>query len=99
MKKQKKSPEKLGGSLQPMAVVVLTMEEFCILKEIIRKQKMVPRSHSHSGKSLGKDHPDYATSLNNWQCCTIVWGQNEKAEPLFLEAKAIREKALGKDHP
>ncbi len=32
-------------------------------------------------------------------CITRVWAITKKAEPLYLEAKAIREKVLGKEHP
>ena len=50
-------------------------------------------------KAPGKQHPDYAWSLNNLANLYIDMGQYEKAEPLSLEAKAIREKVLGKEHP
>ena len=50
-------------------------------------------------KTVGKDHPDYALSLNNLATLYMYMGQYEKAEPLYLESIAIREKALGKDHP
>ncbi|MBK9335155.1 MAG: tetratricopeptide repeat protein [Lewinellaceae bacterium] len=49
-------------------------------------------------KALGKEHPDYALSLNNLGIFYASMGQNEKVEPLHLEAKDIREKALGKEH-
>jgi len=50
-------------------------------------------------KILGKEHPNYAASLNN--LANLYWnmGNYEKAESFHLEAKAIREKALGKEHP
>ncbi|MEO7048721.1 MAG: CHAT domain-containing tetratricopeptide repeat protein, partial [Ferruginibacter sp.] len=48
---------------------------------------------------LGKEHPDYANSLNNLAGLYSDMKQYEKAEPLYLEAKNIREKALGKEHP
>ncbi len=50
-------------------------------------------------KVLGKEHPDFAASLNSLANLYKEMGQYEKAEPLYLESKAIREKVLGKDHP
>jgi CHAT domain-containing protein/Flp pilus assembly protein TadD len=50
-------------------------------------------------KVLGKDHPDYARSLNSLGILYKGMGNYEKAEQLYLEAKAIRERVLGKEHP
>ena len=50
-------------------------------------------------KTLGKEHPDYATSPNNLGNLYYEMGSYEKAVALHLEAKAIREKMLGKAHP
>ncbi|MBK8491473.1 MAG: tetratricopeptide repeat protein [Saprospirales bacterium] len=43
-------------------------------------------------KALGKEHPTDAASLNNLAILYTEMGQYGKAEPLWLEAKAIREK-------
>ncbi len=48
---------------------------------------------------LGKEHPDYAKSLNGLAILYDNIGKYEKAEPLYLEAKAIQEKVLSKEHP
>jgi tetratricopeptide (TPR) repeat protein len=50
-------------------------------------------------KSLGADHPDTATSLNNLAYVYDSQGKYTKAEPLYRRALAIREKSLGADHP
>ncbi len=50
-------------------------------------------------KTVGKEHPEYAWSLNNLALLYATMGQYERAEPLNLEALVIREKALGKEHP
>ncbi|MDO8970922.1 MAG: tetratricopeptide repeat protein, partial [Saprospiraceae bacterium] len=50
-------------------------------------------------KALGREHPDYASSLYNLAVLYLNTGQYEKAEPLFLESQGIQEKALGKEHP
>src|SRR5207302_1473056 len=44
-------------------------------------------------------HPDYATSLNNLACVCDDQGNFAKAEPLYVEALAIRKQALGEKHP
>jgi CHAT domain-containing protein len=49
-------------------------------------------------KVLGKEHLDYAWSLNNLATLYMDMIKYEKAEPLLLEAKAIRENKLGKEH-
>ncbi|MDM8552566.1 tetratricopeptide repeat protein, partial [Desulfobacterales bacterium HSG2] len=51
------------------------------------------------GRVLGKDHPDYATSLNNLAELYKSKGEYGKAEPLYLQAAEIIERVLGKDHP
>jgi CHAT domain-containing protein len=50
-------------------------------------------------KVLGRENPDYATSLEGLAILYDEMGQYEKAEPLYLECKAIREKKLGREHP
>ena len=50
-------------------------------------------------KVLGKEHPDYATSLSNLGYLYNAIGDYTQAEKYYLEAKNIYEKALGKEHP
>ena len=50
-------------------------------------------------KLLGENHPDYATSLNNLALLYHSMGVDEKAEPLFLQAKDLTKKLLGENHP
>jgi len=50
-------------------------------------------------KALGKEHPYYATSLNNLGLLYYSMGDYAKAERYYLEATVIWEKALGKEHP
>jgi len=49
--------------------------------------------------SVGVDHPDVATSLNNLAGLYDTQGQYASAEPLYKRSLAIKEKALGPDHP
>ncbi len=48
---------------------------------------------------MGEDHPDYSKSLNNLATLYCDMGQPAKAEPLLLQATAIRLEALGETHP
>jgi len=50
-------------------------------------------------KSLGPDHPDVATALNNLAGFYQAMGDYAKVEALYLRALSIREKALGTNHP
>ena len=48
---------------------------------------------------LGDKHPSVAISLNNLAELYSSQGRYEEAEPLFLQALAIAEQALGENHP
>ncbi len=49
--------------------------------------------------SLGKDHPNVATDLNNLARLLQATNRLGEAEPLMRRALAIDEASLGKDHP
>ncbi|WP_353572445.1 tetratricopeptide repeat protein, partial [Candidatus Albibeggiatoa sp. nov. BB20] len=48
---------------------------------------------------LGKQHPDYATSLNNLASLYDAQGQYQQALPLYEQAIDIFVNALGEEHP
>ncbi|CAN0344597.1 unnamed protein product, partial [Ectocarpus sp. 6 AP-2014] len=48
-------------------------------------------------KTLGPDHPDFATSLNNRAGLLQAQGKYDEADPLYLRAIEIGEKTLGPD--
>ena len=50
-------------------------------------------------QNVGADHPDVATSLYVLALLYKTQGDNAKVESLFKRSLAIREKALGPDHP
>ncbi len=50
-------------------------------------------------KTLGNDHPDVATSLNNLALIHYSKARYEQAEPLYRRALMIDERVLGYDHP
>lgn len=50
-------------------------------------------------KSLGPEHPNVATSLNNLALLYDTQGRHDQAEPLYRRSLAITEKRLGPSHP
>jgi tetratricopeptide (TPR) repeat protein len=50
-------------------------------------------------KTIGKDHPGYATRLNNLANVYQLQGKYDEAVKLFNQALAIDERTIGKDHP
>ena len=50
-------------------------------------------------KSLGKGHPEYATTLHNLGLARGLLGDWAGSERALLEALRIREKVFGKSHP
>ena len=48
--------------------------------------------------TLGPEHPEVATSMNNLAVLYYAQGKYAEAEPLYERALAIREKALGPEH-
>lgn len=50
-------------------------------------------------KTIGTDHPDVATSLNNLALIHYSKGRYDQAEPLYRRALMIDERVLGYDHP
>jgi tetratricopeptide (TPR) repeat protein len=61
--------------------------------------EVATRALKTAEQSLGPDHPDVATGLNNLAVLYMAQGKYSEAEPLHKRALAIREKALGPDHP
>ena len=51
------------------------------------------------GKYIGKEHPDYASSLHFLAMVYAVLGNYSKAESCCRQSITIRELALGNDHP
>ena len=50
-------------------------------------------------RTIGKAHPEYATSLDNLAAAYKVMGRYDEAEPLLKEALEVRKKALGENDP
>jgi len=50
-------------------------------------------------QTVGRQHPDTATSLNNLAYCYHAQGEYDKALPLYEQALQIRKQVLGQQHP
>ncbi|WP_371227528.1 tetratricopeptide repeat protein [Roseovarius sp. 2305UL8-3] len=57
------------------------------------------KSNEIAHRNLGKDHPDYAASLNNLASLYYAINRLEDAEPLAKQASDISKAALGENHP
>ncbi len=87
--------EEIGKKLQELNSRVV---QFYQQGKFIEAIKIAQHSVSLS-KMLGKNHPDYATSLNNLAMLYQAMGAFDKAEPLMKQALEITKKALGENHP
>jgi len=67
--------------------------------EYSKAEPLYQRSLAIREKSLGKDHPDVATSLNNLALLYKAQGNYAEAKLLYQRSLAIYEKALDIDHP
>jgi len=63
------------------------------------EESFVIRSLAIREKSLGKEHPYVAESLNSLARIYRLQAKYAEAEPLVIRSLAIREKVLGKEHP
>ena len=79
--------------LNALANILYSLAEFETAVPIYRYALEIRES------SLGPDHPDTATSLNNLAVLYSAQGRDAEAEPLHLRALEIRESSLGPDHP
>jgi CHAT domain-containing protein len=62
-------------------------------------EPLIQRALAIHEASLGKSHPDVASSLNNLANLYYDQGLYGRAEPLYQRALAIREASLGNSHP
>ena len=62
-------------------------------------ESLYKRAIAMGEKTLGAEHPNVATRLNN--LAALYWNQGKytEAEPLYQRAIAIGEKTLGAEHP
>ncbi len=70
-----------------------------LLGEYAAARPLYERALAIRERTLGPDHPDTATSLNNLAWLLYWQGEYAAARPLYERALAIRERTLGPDHP
>ena len=63
------------------------------------EQKVMMQVLDIREKELGPDHVDVAASLNNIAVLLKTSGQFEEAEEMYNRSIAIKENALGPNHP
>ena len=64
----------------------------------MQAEPLLRRALAITEKTLGPEHPDTATTLNNLATFYTTTGAPAQAEPLYHRALAIREKVLGPEH-
>ncbi|HEV3258887.1 MAG TPA: tetratricopeptide repeat protein [Gemmataceae bacterium] len=62
-------------------------------------EPLMRRALAIDERSLGDDHPNLPTDLNNVACLLQATNRLAEAEPLYRRALAIDERRLGPDHP
>jgi tetratricopeptide (TPR) repeat protein len=62
-------------------------------------EPLLQRALAINEKTLGSNHPDVASNLNNLANLLCDQGKYNEAEPIFRRAIAIDEKVLGPNHP
>ena len=104
---------KFIGPLLLVAALVITPaahgEEWEILNEEVislyekgeyaRATKVAKKALKVAEETLGVNHPDVATTLNNLAELYKTQGDYEAALPLYRRSLQIREEKLGKNHP
>ena len=75
------------------------MRQLYELLATLRQRKLVRQVLDIREKELGPDHVDVAASLNNIAVLLKTSGQFEEAEEMYNRSIAIKENALGPNHP
>ena len=76
-----------------LGLIFYNQENYVNAAECFLEQKTI---YEHV---LGKEHPSYATSLNNLGTLYYYMEDYTRSEQYYLESLAISEQALGKEHP
>jgi CHAT domain-containing protein/Tfp pilus assembly protein PilF len=72
---------------------------YIVLAQYVEALPLQQRALAIHEKTLGPEHPDIATSLNNLAYTYAEFAQYDKALLLQQRALAIHEKSLGPEHP
>jgi len=91
-----KDAMEIGRTLNLLGLICGDMADYKPIRRLYERALAIRE------KSLGPDHPEVATSINNLAAYLFDTGKPEDsaiARPLFERALAIREKSLVPDHP
>ena len=85
----------------PEAVRLLTRAGFALrtLKQYDQAEVFYKRALETVEKTLGSEHQEVATCLNNLASFYSIQSQNDQAEVFYKRALEIRAKTLGPEHP
>lgn len=97
LKRALKINEKAYGPNHPS--VALSLNNLAALYGDQEALAFYKRSLDIALSTHGPDHPAVAMGLNNLLETYRNQGHNDRSEPLYMIALAIREKAFGPDHP
>ena len=86
------------GELQQAAVLYQRYAELDAAGRYGEAIPLLKEQLNIRGRLLGKQHPLYATSLNNLAGLYQSMGDYARAEPLYVEARAIKKEVLGEKH-
>ena len=91
----------LDGSLKTESWKELNKQGTALYQQgkLVEALLIFEKAKTQAEKEFGKEHPNYANSLNSLADLYKSQGNYDKAEPPYLEALKIIEKALGKEHP
>ena len=89
-----------GRTTRMSPPVSSTSRRYFTSRVATQRLNLWPNAHSPSvRRRCGLEHPDVAIGLNNLARLYVAQGRAVEAEPLYQRALAVREKALGVDHP
>jgi tetratricopeptide (TPR) repeat protein len=88
-----KGPTNLGYAANALGYFLFNSAQYAEAEPLYKRALAILE------KSLGENHPDVATVLNNLAMLYQAINRLSEAEPLMKRALAIDEAGLGKDHP
>ena len=90
---RQKNDGETAKQLNQLALVYRSQGKYDEATELYKEALLIDE------KTIGKEHPDYATNLNNLANVYHSQGKYDEAIELYKEALLIDEKTIGKEHP
>lgn len=72
-------------------------QSFYLERKYKQAESLYKQAADIRARDVGRDHPDYATAINNLALIYYKLNRYEEAERLYKQALSIREKAFGED--